>query len=120
MSNHVNQLIILIETQFQTCPKVLRSDNGPKFLLTLFYDSIGMVHQKSCVESPHQNGMVERKHQDLLNVGRVFLYQYNLLKTFWSYVVSCAGLVINRVNTPLLNHKSPYRLIYNTLHDINQ
>lgn len=61
-----------------------------------------------------------RKHQHLLNAGRALLYQSKLPKTFLSYAISYVSFVINKVNTPLINHRPPYQLICHTLLDINQ
>lgn len=35
-----------------------------------FYVTIGIRHQTYCLETLEQNGIVERKHQHLLNVTR--------------------------------------------------
>jgi len=92
---HVKNFITLIDTHYHITPKYIRSDNGPKFLIPDFYDSKGIIHQKSCVETPQQNGIVERKHQHILNVVRAFLFQSKLPKLFWSYVVLHAVFLIN-------------------------
>lgn len=98
----------------------MRTDNGSEFLLPQFYGSKGIIHQTSCVESPQQNGRVERKHHHILNVGRALLYQSKLPKTFWSYVVSYATYIINRVPTTLLKNQCPYTLLYHKPLDLNQ
>ena len=63
----------MIFTQFQVPIKILRFDNGPEFALTSFYVSKGIIHQLSCVETPQQNSVVERKHQHLLVVASMVL-----------------------------------------------
>lgn len=55
---------------------------------------------------------MERKHGHLLNVTRVLLFQSNLPKTFWSYAVSHSVFLINRLATPVLNHKTPFELLH--------
>ncbi|MCI01909.1 peptide transporter PTR2, partial [Trifolium medium] len=68
VSSHIQNFITLVENQFHVIPKILRSDNGPEFMLNDFFAKKGIIHQKSCVETPQQNGRVERKHQHILNV----------------------------------------------------
>jgi hypothetical protein len=116
----VQQFITMIEKQFSVSVKIVRTDNGPEFLIPSFYANKGIIHQTSCVENPQQNGRVERKHQHLLNVGRSLLFQSKLPKKFWSYAVIHATYLINRVTTPLLNNKSPYHLLYNQPPNLEQ
>jgi hypothetical protein len=116
----VQQFIKMIEVQFNTTVKTVRTDNGPEFYMPQFYASKGISHQNSFVETPQQNGRVERKHQHLLNVGRSLLYQSKLPKQFWSYAVIHAAYLINRVSTPLLQSKSPYQLLYNKPPDLHE
>lgn len=84
-----------------------------------FYASKGIIHQKSCVETPQQNGRVERKHQHILNVARALLSQSKLPNSFWSYAVLHVVFLINRVPTSIIHNKSPYHVLYDSLPDIN-
>lgn len=79
-----------------------------------FYDSYGIIHQTSCVETPQQNAKVERKHRHLLEVTRALLFHSKLPTIFWSYAVCHAVHLINRLPTPILQHKSPFEILYGT------
>lgn len=68
----------MVETQFNSKVKIVHSDNGPEFKLENFYALKGIVHQSSCVNTPQQNGVAERKHRHLLNVARALLIQAGL------------------------------------------
>jgi len=118
VSQHVKNFISLIENRFHITPKTIRSDNGPEFLLHSFYDSTGILHHRSCVETPQQNGRVERKHQHILNVGRALLYQSKFPASYWSYALLHATFIINRVTSTILHNKSPYQLLHNKVPDI--
>jgi hypothetical protein len=74
--------IYLVENQFGKNVKVVRSDNGPEFKISQFYSSKGIIHQTSCVNTPQQNGVAERKHRHLLNVARALFFQATLPKHF--------------------------------------
>ena len=64
------QFINLTENQFNKRVKTVRSDNGSEFECSDFYSSKGILHQTSCINTPQQNGVAERKHRHLLNVAR--------------------------------------------------
>jgi len=118
VSQHVENFISLIENQFHITPKAIRSDNGPEFLLHYFYASKGIIHHRSFIETPQQNGRVERKHQHILNVGRALLYQSKLPASYWSYALLHATFIINGLTSPTLHNKSPYQLLHNKGPDI--
>ena len=67
----------MVVNQFSSSVKTIRSDNGPEFSLTIFFYKYGILHQTSCVDTPQQNGVVERKHQHLLSTARALMFQAN-------------------------------------------
>lgn len=79
--------ILMVENQFSTTVKTIRSDNGLEFTsneTTLFFQSKGIIHQKSCPYTPQQNGVVERKHKFILETARALLFQSKLPVKYWS------------------------------------
>lgn len=92
----------------------IRSDNGTEFLSKQFQSWLlakGIHHQRSCVSTPQQNGVVERKHRHLLNVARALRFQSNLPIQYWGECVLTAAYLINKIPTPLLANRSPHELL---------
>ena len=77
---------------------------------TWFHDH-GIIHQRSCVATPQQNGVVERKHRHLLDVARALRFQANLPLSFWGECVLTATYLINKLPTPILKFKSPHQVL---------
>jgi len=77
-----------------------------------FYQGNGILHQSSYVDTPQQNGSVERKHRLVLNMARALLFQANLPTKFWGECVLAAAHLINRTQSKLLRGKTPYELLY--------
>ena len=71
------------------------------------------------METPQQNGLVERKHQHILNITRSLLFHSGLLQCFWNYVAALAVHLINRIPSSLLDNKSPYYVLHDKLPDIS-
>jgi len=83
--NHILKFIAYAENQFQTTVQIIRTDNGAEFAMKDFFSSKGIIHQTTCVETPKQNGIVERKHQHLFNVTCALLFQANLPPSFLGF-----------------------------------
>jgi len=64
----IQNFIIHVKNQFDKTIKSFRTDNGPEFNCVDMYNAYGIDHQRSCVETPQQNSVVERKHQCILNI----------------------------------------------------
>ena len=116
----MENFVIFVQTQFVTAIKIIRSDNETEFFMTNFFVNKGIVHQTSCVNTPQQNGIVERKHDHLLNVARALMIQSHLPKIYWSYSVIHVTYIINMLPTPVLNYSSPHEMLYKTEVDFTE
>jgi len=75
--------------------------------------------KKSCVETPQQNGVVERKHQRILNVTRTLLFQANFPSILWEFDINHVVFLINVIPTPLLNNITPQEKLFGKPYDIS-
>jgi len=109
----LQQFIAMASRQFNKQVKTVRSNNGTEFMsLKSYFAERGIVHQISCVYTHQQNGRVERKHRHILNVARSLLFQAELPISFWEESVLTAAYLINRTPTPILDGKTPYKILY--------
>ncbi|CAM8913556.1 unnamed protein product [Rhodiola kirilowii] len=101
----------MVKNQFGKQIKIFRTDNGSEFFnntVSHFLIAEGCIHQSSCVYTPQQNGVVERKHRHLLEVARALKFNAELPDFFWGDCVLTATYLINKLPSGLLLGKTPY------------
>ncbi|EOY09661.1 Cysteine-rich RLK (RECEPTOR-like protein kinase) 8 [Theobroma cacao] len=118
MSNKSDVLTIIlsfnnhVQKQFELQIKCIRSNNGLEFRLSDFFAKTGIIHHLSSVDTPQQNGIVERKHRHILTVARALMHQSSVPICLWGDAILTAVHIINRVPTKILQNKSPFELIF--------
>lgn len=67
----------MVEHQFLTKISILHNDNGTEYFsehLGNFLREKGIHHQSTCIDTPQQNGIAERKNKHLLEVALYNLF----------------------------------------------
>ncbi|KAL0448135.1 UNVERIFIED_CONTAM: Retrovirus-related Pol polyprotein from transposon TNT 1-94 [Sesamum latifolium] len=93
--------------------------NSLASLVNKSYKKYGITHQRTCIYTPQQNGVVERKHLHLLQIARALMFESGLPRQFWAKSILTATHIINRLPSPKLNWKTPFELIHKTPHSYN-
>lgn len=83
-----------------------------------YYQEKGILHQRTCVETPQQNAVAERKHRHILNVTRALMFQSHIPKAFWCYAAMHACHLINRLTSSVLKNQSPYEKLHQSIPDL--
>ncbi|KAG8473223.1 hypothetical protein CXB51_035172 [Gossypium anomalum] len=97
---------------FNNC-KLSSSDWGGEFrCFPKVLAQLGIHHRFSCPNSSEQNGLVERKHRHIVDVGLTLLAQAQVPLRFWVHAFISAVYLINRLPTSVLGGKSPYEVLH--------
>ena len=114
----LNAFVVMAKTQFDKAVKVIRSDNAlelcKSYEILEFFASFGITHQTSYVETPQQNGVLERKHKHLLEVSRALMFQSSTPLKYWGECVLTTTYLINRLPTKVMKGKTPYEMLHGT------
>ena len=103
---HVFSLFLkMINTQFNTLVKTLRSDNGGEFISSHFQSllhSHGIINQRSYLHT-QQNKVVECKCRHLLEIARSLMFQASLSSPFRGHAILMASSINNRLPSSFLS-----------------
>ena len=94
---------------------MFRSDNAREYCcnnLPNFFDDHGIIHQFSCVCTPRQNGVVERKLRHLLDVTHAISVHMHVPKSYWTDAVLPACYLMNRTPSTVLGGQIPHRVLF--------
>lgn len=104
----------MVKTQFGVSIKRVRSDNAKDYFnheFNSFFQKESIIHESSCVKTPQQNGVAERKNGHLLDQTRAMLFQNKVPKKFWGEAVLTASYLINRLPSSVLDSKTPMEVL---------
>jgi len=113
--SNLKTFIALSKNQFGKSIQRIRTDNGKEFFsndCNSLLSSNGILHESSCIYTPQQNGVVERKHCHLLEVARALRFQAFIPEKYWGECIITAAYLINRMATRVLNGKTPFELLF--------
>ncbi|GKC46367.1 retrovirus-related pol polyprotein from transposon TNT 1-94 [Tanacetum coccineum] len=99
----------------------LLKDNGTEFVnqvLTEFYESIDITHQKSVPRTPQQNGVVERRNHTLVEAARTMLIFSKALMFLWEEAIATACYTQNRSLIHTRHNETSYELVHGKKPDL--
>jgi transposase InsO family protein len=111
---------LLVENLFTAKIKQFQSDNGGEYTSKQFKDYLsqsGILHRLFCPHTSQQNGIAERKHRHIVEVGLTLLAQSGLSPKFWVDSFLIAIYLINRLPTYVLQQESPFSKLMNRAPD---
>ncbi|KAG8488706.1 hypothetical protein CXB51_016682 [Gossypium anomalum] len=104
----------MVKVQFGSSIRMLQSEGGGEYrALSGKLSRLGIQHRISCPHTSEQNGVAERKHRQVVDMGLTLLAQASIPLQFWSYAFAHAVHLSNRLPTPILQQCSPYEKFYN-------
>ncbi|UYV72842.1 hypothetical protein LAZ67_10000956 [Cordylochernes scorpioides] len=93
--------------------KRIRTDNGLEFCSSpwdIFTKAHGIVHERTMVYTPEQNGVAERMNRTLLNLVRSTVNSCNLPTASWAELTNTVAYLRNRVTNRHNEEKTPFEL----------
>jgi len=107
------QFKAMAELQFGHSLKALQTDWGGEFRpFTNFLKDLGIIHRLICPHTHHQNGVVERKHRHVVELGLTLLSQASLPLSYWDYAFLIDVYLINRLPIAALHFQVPYTVLF--------
>ncbi|RVW89546.1 Retrovirus-related Pol polyprotein from transposon TNT 1-94 [Vitis vinifera] len=104
----------MVQNQFNSKIQVLKLDNAKEYFtssLSTYLQNHGIIHISSCVDTPQQNGVAERKNRHLLEVARCLMFSSNVPNYFWGEAILTATYLINHMPSRVLTFQSPRQLL---------
>ena len=80
-----------VELQLNTKIESVQSNWGGEYKpFSALLASYGILHRLICPHTHHQNGVVERKHRHIVDLGLTLLHRATLPLQFWDYACHCS------------------------------
>jgi transposase InsO family protein len=106
--------VILAQNQFEFDIKKVRGGNGSEFKnarIDEYCDDKGIKHDFSSKYTPEQNGIVERRNRNLIDMARSILAEYKVSDSYRAKAINTTCHASNRLYCHKLLKKTPYELL---------
>ena len=107
----------LVEKQLNHKILMFQSDGGGEFTSNKFVahlSSHGIKQLLSCPHTPQQNGIAERKHRHITELGLSMLFDGKVPQKYWVEAFFTSSFLGNLLpSSTLPNNKSPYEVLFN-------
>lgn len=80
----------------------------------LFYH--GLIHQTTCLDNPHQNGVAQSKNRTLLDKTRTMMIESRVPSHYWPEAIATANYLSNHLPTKSLNYATPFDTLQTHTH----
>jgi hypothetical protein len=108
----------LVERMFHRKIIAVQSDWGGEYVkLNSYFRQIGIAHLVSCPHAHQQNGVAERKHRHIVEMGLSLLATASMPLKFWDQAFLTAVYLINHTPTKLLAYDTPYHRLFGSQPD---
>src|ERR1044072_7540807 len=112
------QFKLMAELQFGDKLKSLQTDWGGEFRsFTIFLKNQGILHRLICPHTHHQNGVIERKHRHIVELGLTLLAHASIPLSYWDHSFQTSVYLINRLPSKSVHNSIPYTLLFNKTPD---
>ena len=104
----------LVENQFDVKIKEFQSDGGGEFTsiqMKTHLKNSGIQQRISCPYTPQQNGVAERKHRHIVELGLSMMFHSHVPLHYWVEAFSTATFIINLLPV-LQSNTSPHERLF--------
>ena len=79
--------------------------------LDTYFCEHGIIYQTTCVNTPQQSSVAERKNQHLLEVRWSIMLDMRVLKSYWGDTSLTTAYLINNLPYRVLDFKTPLEVL---------
>lgn len=104
--------LAMVECQFDSNIKHICRDDALEFFFQMSSTHFSIIKVLSCLGTPKQNGIIEQKHRDFLNIACCLHFQVNLQLEFWNIAFSLFVILLIALLLKFYMETS-YKILFN-------
>jgi hypothetical protein len=105
----------LVERLFYHKILAMQIDWGGEYQkLNIFFQHVGITHHVPCPHAHQQNGLANRKHRHIVEVGLTLLAQASMPLKFWDEAIHTAIYLIKHTPSKIIDYETPLECLFQT------